>query len=175
MTASPMDLRGTLEAIYIASTAGAPMHAIESARVEIARGIEGDRYFTASGSFSRWPGEVRPISLIEAETLDAIRAEFSIDLAQGQSRRNLVTRNVRLPSLINRTFRIGPIAIFRGTRECAPCRYLARLLNQPALFDALRKRGGIRADVLVPGTIMPGDSIEFVTLSPPTAPRRQSR
>jgi MOSC domain-containing protein YiiM len=158
-------LRATLEAIYIAPTAGAPMAAIEAATVHPGRGIEGDRYFAGVGSFSRWPGEGRAISMIEQEVIDALREEHGFDLAEGRHRRNLVTRGVRLAALNGRTFRIGA-ALFRGARECAPCRYLERRVA-PGLYDALRGgRGGLRVDVLEAGALGAGDAIELVTPSP---------
>ena len=51
------------------------------------RGIEGDRYFLGVGSFSRWPGSGRALTLIEREAIDAIVFEYGIDLRDGLSRR----------------------------------------------------------------------------------------
>ena len=154
---------GTLAAIFIAPIAGARMAAVETATVHAGRGIEGDRYFAGVGSFSRWPGEGRAVSLFEQEVIDALRAEHGFDLSEGRHRRNLVTRGVRLADLNGRTFRIGPTALFRGTRVCTPCRYLERRVA-PGLYDALLGgRGGLRADVLEAGAIHVGDAIELVT------------
>lgn len=157
---------GTLHAIYIAPAAGAPTAAVDAAIVHPGRGIEGDRYFAGAGSFSRWPGEGRAISMIEQEVIDALRDEHGFDLSAGRHRRNLVTRGVRLGDLNGRTFCIGT-AVFRGARECAPCRYLERRVA-PGLYDALRGgRGGLRVDVLEAGAFHVGDAIELVT--PPSS------
>src|SRR5689334_2824394 len=95
------------------------------------RGLEGDRYHQANGSFSRWPGTGRALTLIAVEDLDAVRAEFEIDLSAGKHRRNLVTRGIDLRTLNGKKFRVGGRAgpLLRGTREAAPCEHLARLLN----------------------------------------------
>ena len=121
------------------------------------RGLEGDRYFHGRGSFSRWPGEGRDVTLIEEEAIEAILKVHGIDLRDGRSRRNIVTSGASLAELNGLKFRIGD-AIVRGARECAPCRHLERLIG-PGLYDAMLKRGGLRANILEGGTIHVGDVI----------------
>ncbi len=164
---------GAIHSIYIAPAARSPMVSLETAKLEAGLGIEGDRYHKEIGSFSRWPGEGRNISLIEQETIEAVLAETGIDLTAGQSRRNLVTRGVDLDSLNGKVFRIGT-AILRGARHCTPCRYLDRLVGI-AVHDALRRRGGLRAQVLASGTITVGDSIELATFLPDVPVRKIRR
>lgn len=126
-------------------------------------GLEGDRYFFAQGSFSRWPGTGRAVSLIAVETLEAVRAEHGIDLHGGRTRRNLVTSGIVLTGLQERTFRIGT-AVFRGVRPCAPCQYLERI-TEVGVFEALKGRGGLRADVIEEGILHIGDAIELLAAS----------
>lgn len=147
---------GTLAAIFITDRAGATMIPIERAHLVPERGIEGDRYFTGDGSFSRWEGSGRAITLIEQETIDAVVREHGIDLTNGQSRRNLVTRGVRLDQLDGQFFRIGGV-LLHGARECAPCKYLERLV--PGSFEALKGRGGLRAEIIEEGMIRIGDEM----------------
>ena len=151
---------GVAESIYLAPAAKAPPAAVASVLAVVGRGLEGDRYWTAAGSFSRWPGEGRAVTLIEAEAVEAVLAETGIDFTRGQHRRNLVTRGVRLPALNGRRFRIGT-AVFRGTRVCAPCAFLERL-TAPGAFAALKGRGGLRADLLEGGLLRAGDAIELL-------------
>jgi MOSC domain-containing protein YiiM len=120
-------------------------------------GLEGDRYGLRRGSMSRWPGPARQVSLIEQEALDFLLAEHGIDLGDGRSRRNLVTRGIALADLIKRRFRIGGV-LLRGVGPCLPCRHLERL-TQPGVFEALKGRGGLRAEVLEEGTLHIGDPI----------------
>ena len=151
---------GRVEAIYLAPTAGAPLVAVGLATLEVGRGLVGDRYHAGVGAFSRWPGEGRAVSLVEAEAVEAILAETGIDLREGRSRRNVVTRGVRLTDLIGRTFTVGG-AVLRGTRECTACGRMDRLVA-PGAFAAMRGRGGLRADVVAGGRVAAGDALRYL-------------
>ena len=151
-------MHGTVRAIYVAAAAGAAPVAVGEARAVAGRGLEGDRYFLGVGSFSRWPGEGRAVTLIEAEAIDAIRAECGIDLGDGRGRRNVVTAGVVLAELVGKRFRMGE-TLLRGVRLAAPCRYLERRVA-PGTFDAMKGRGGLRADVLEGGVIRAGDAVK---------------
>ena len=152
-----------LRSIWIASAAGRPLTSIAEIRVVPDRGLEGDRYFFARGHFSTWPGGGRNVTLIEEETLEAVRAEHGIDLGEGRHRRNLVTSGIALADLHNRTFRIGT-AIFRGIRPCPPCEYLEGIVG-PGVFEAIKGRGGLRADAIEEGVLHVGDVIELLPSS----------
>jgi MOSC domain-containing protein YiiM len=151
---------GVLRSIWISPTARERLVSIAEVRAVPGRGLEGDRYFLACGSFSRWPGTGRAVSLIAEEALEAVHAEHGIDLREGRSRRNLVTSGLILADLQDRTFRIGT-AVFRGVRPCAPCQYLERI-TEAGVFDALKDRGGFRADVIEEGVLRIGDAIELL-------------
>jgi MOSC domain-containing protein YiiM len=146
-----------VEGIFIAGAARETLAPVAEVRAVEGRGLEGDRYHAAVGSFSRWPGEGRAVTLVEAEVIEAILRDWDLDLSGGRSRRNLVTRGVRLADLLGRRFRIGK-ALFRGTRLAAPCAHLERL-TEPGVFEALKGRGGLRADVLESGVIRAGDAV----------------
>jgi MOSC domain-containing protein YiiM len=145
--------------LYLASAAGAAMKSVAEVCVG-EKGLAGDRYHAGLSSFSRWPGSGRAVSLIEQEAIDEILRETGIDLSEGQHRRNIVTRGVRLAELNGKTFQIGT-AVLRGARLAAPCRYLERLVG-PGVFAAMKGRGGLRADVVQDGIVRPGDAIEPV-------------
>ena len=149
--------RGAVAAIYIAPTARAEVAPADEVLAVAGRGLEGDRYFDGVGSFSRWPGEGRAITLIEDEAVEAILREHGIDLRDGRSRRNIVTRGASLKDLMGRKFRIGE-ALCWGARECAPCRHLERLLSA-GLMEPMAGRGGLRANVWEGGRIRVGDAI----------------
>lgn len=148
-----------LESIWIAPAAGETMLSLGLADVE-ETGIVGDRYHRGEGTFSRWQRANRAVSLIESQALLSIREETGIDLMEGRSRRNLVTTGISLADLVGGRFRIGSVC-FRASATCPPCRYLERLLGT-GTFEALRNRGGIRAEVIRGGSIRPGDAIEPV-------------
>ena len=151
---------GIVREIYLAPAAGAAPAPVEAALAVAGRGLEGDRYFLGVGSFSRWPGEGRAVTLVEEEAIDAIRREHGTDLGTGRSRRNIVTAGVVLANLVGKRFRLGD-ALLRGARLAAPCRYLERRVA-PGTYDAVKGRGGLRADVLEGGVIRVGDAVRIV-------------
>jgi len=147
---------GTLEFIYIASTAAAPTHPVNEAHAIPGVGLEGDRYALRTGTFSK-PLPDRELTLIEAEAIEALKGEYHFELAPGEARRNLVTRGVALNHLVGRDFQIGEVKV-RGIRLCEPCEHLQRLTGREVI-RGLTHRGGLRAQILTPGTIRVGDRI----------------
>jgi MOSC domain-containing protein YiiM len=139
--------------IFVSPEAAAPMQSCHAAQLVAGVGIEGDRYALKRGHWSdpRWPDQ--ELTLVEEE----VAADLALEPAA--LRRNLVTRGVRLESLIGVTFRIGSTRL-RGVRPCDPCRYLQGLLDRPGLARALEGRGGLRAAVLEGGRVDVGDAIE---------------
>ena len=153
-------MSGRVVGIYLGAKAGQPLEAVEVVRAVPGHGLEGDRYFLGRGSMSRWPGAGRAVSLIEAEVIEAVGLDWGLNLSGGRSRRNIVTAGVALPELIGATFRIGTV-LFRGVRACDPCGYLERRIG-PGLVEALRGRGGLRAEVIEEGLLCVGDAVEVV-------------
>src|SRR5687767_2650475 len=88
-------------------------------------GLEGDRYATRNGKYSDTPGTGREVTLVEREAIAAVRAD-GLDLADHETRRNLLTEGVPLNHLVGRTFRVGDV-VLRGVRLAEPCSYLAGL------------------------------------------------
>ena len=152
---------GTVVGIFIAPEAGAPMQAVEAVRAVPGRGLEGDRYFEARGSFSRWPGPHRDVTLIAEEGLAAMMRETGAVLTPEASRRNVLVRGVPLNDLIKKTFAVGAVQM-EGLRLCQPCKYLARVSGEPAVLPGLIKRGGLRARIVNEGIIRVGDRVRPV-------------
>lgn len=148
---------GTLISINISPAAEAPMQSVDEVRAVPGRGLEGDRYFAGAGSFSK-PQPDRELTLIEAEAIEALRAEFQVEYDLGASRRNLVTRGVPLNHLVGKEFWIGDIKA-RGLKLCEPCAHLQRL-SHPKVLPGLVHRGGLRAQILTEGTIRVGQTIK---------------
>ena len=151
---------GVVRAVYVAAEAGQPVSAVPRVRAVPGQGLEGDRYFFGRGHFSRWPGTGRQVTLIEEEVIEAVRREHGLDLDEGRSRRNLVTAGLRLNDLVGRRFRVGT-AVLRGMRLCPPCDYLEGLLGAEVM-EALKGRGGLRADVVEEGIIEVGAGVAVV-------------
>ena len=152
-----MSFTGNVVSIHIAPAAGAPMSAVAEIRVTAGKGLEGDRYFRKTGSYSKTPGSGREVTLIEIEAIDALQREYQIDIDPGQARRNIVTRGVALNHLIDREFSVGDV-VLRGTRPCDPCSHLEKLTVKGTLRGLIH-RGGLRADVVRGGTIRIEDPI----------------
>jgi MOSC domain-containing protein YiiM len=144
--------------IHIAPKAEALMVAVDVVRAEPGRGLEGDRYFEHTGTYSETPGSGREVTLVASEALAAIEREQGIRLAPGESRRNITTRGVDLNALVEQEFRVGDV-VLRGMRLCEPCEYLQGLTGQDGLLKALVHRGGLRCDIVSGGTIRVGDKI----------------
>jgi MOSC domain-containing protein YiiM len=142
---------GTLEGIFVAPSAAAPMQALERVHAEAGRGLEGDRYFLQIGTYSKTPGGGREVTLIDAESVDAL------NLPPGATRRNLVTRGVPLLSLIGQRFLLGEV-VLEGIRECPPCGHLEKL-TRPGVLGQLTGRGGLRCEIRQGGTIRVGDAV----------------
>ena len=140
---------GWVEAIFVSEKAKRVPVAVERARALAGRGLEGDRYFLGKGSFSHWRGTGRALTLVEAEALGDVGLGFA------ESRRNVVTRGVRLNELVGVRFRLGDVECL-GRRLCEPCRHLERLEKRDGLMRELAGRGGLRADVLSEGDIAAG-------------------
>jgi MOSC domain-containing protein YiiM len=153
-----MSFTGNVVSIHIAPAAGAPMSAVAEIRVIAGKGLEGDRYFRKTGSYSKTPGSGREVTLIEIEAIDALQREYRIDIDPGQARRNIVTRGVALNHLIDREFSVGDVVV-RGTRLCDPCSHLEKLTVKGTLRGLIH-RGGLRADIVRGGTIRIEDPIK---------------
>ncbi len=151
---------GRLIAAYIAEQASMEMEELPAARMIEGVGIEGDRYATGRGTYSYKPHEDRQCTLIEMETLDALRRDHGLTLEPHESRRNLTTQGVPLNHLVGRHFRVGEVVLFGG-RLNVPCKYLDDLLGRP-LFNPLLNRSGLNCRIIKGGTIRPGDVIEPV-------------
>ena len=155
---------GRVEAIYTAPEAKAPVVRVAEVEAEEGRGLSGDRYAEATGAFSRFSGVRREVSLISAEAIRTAENEAGVHLSAGEHRRNVVVRDVDLLALIGREFAVGD-AVMKGVQVCAPCGYLSKIQGQPGLRDALKGRGGIRAQVVKSGVIREGDQIFPVDIS----------
>src|SRR6516162_10587147 len=96
---------GTVVSLHIAQEASAPMTCITEVRAFPGRGLEGDRYFTGTGFYSKKSSfGGREVTLIEIESVEALfrgvlNAEgerLGISLTAADTRRNIATSGVPL-------------------------------------------------------------------------------
>ena len=165
---------GTLTGIFIASSAEAAMVSVSEIRAIPGRGLEGDRYFRAEGTFSRGHEPDSELTLIEAEAIEAFAREHSLVLEPADPRRNLVTHGVALNDLVGREFVIGEVRVL-GHGLCEPCKHLQQLTGQPAILKGLLHRAGLRAQIMAEGTLRVGDAIRPIPCNhEPPRPSAQS-
>src|ERR1043166_6942276 len=129
------------------------MQSMEAIEAVAGAGLVGDRYLAGTGFYSARPTDpgAREVTLFEAEVLDWLSQAHHIMLGTAEHRRNLTTRGVRLDTLLGRRFRVGHV-LLEGVKDCPPCAHLEQLVGKPVL-EPLLNRGGLRARVLVGGTI----------------------
>jgi MOSC domain-containing protein YiiM len=144
---------GSVERIAITPTRSALPEPVERVEVLPGQGPCGDRNFAPE------PQERtgKDLTLIEAEALEALAADTGIELSHQESRRNVLTRGVRLNDLVGRRFRVGEVECL-GVVLNEPCDHLQGL-TKPGVLKGLVHRGGLRADVLRGGTIAVGDDV----------------
>jgi MOSC domain-containing protein YiiM len=152
-----MPWEGRLEHIHVAPGASQPMRALGEARLVAGQGIEGDRYLLGTGTYSPRP-DIREATLIEAETLEALRRDHAIELLPHEHRRNLTTFGVPLNHLVGRRFTIGA-CVLEGGRLNVPCQYLEDLVGKK-VFKPLLNRSGLNCRIIVGGIVRVGDPIE---------------
>jgi MOSC domain-containing protein YiiM len=151
-------MSGQIVSIHITPKAEADMAAVDAVRAVPGRGLEGDRYFEHTGTYSETPGTGRDITLIESEQIEVVEKELGVRLNPGDSRRNITTRGVSLNDLVDREFHVGEVLV-RGMRLCEPCDYMQKRAGVDGLMKALVHRGGLRVEIIAGGTIRVGDEI----------------
>jgi MOSC domain-containing protein YiiM len=142
----PPFMPGTVEGIHVSPQFERLPQPVEAVDVT-AEGVRGDRYFGK-----------RNLTLIEAEALDGLFEDAGIELTAAESRRQVLTRGVRLNELVGKPFRVGDVVCV-GEEWCEPCRHLESL-TRPGVLRGLVHRGGLRADIVRGGRISVGDQVE---------------
>jgi MOSC domain-containing protein YiiM len=122
------------------------------------QGLEGDRYFLGTGTYSDKPRPDRQVTLVESEAIEALARDYDIALAPGATRRNITTRGVALNHLVGRDFLVGSVRL-RGIKLCEPCKHLEATLGLE-VRPGLVHRGGLRCEIVDGGQISVGDPIQ---------------
>ncbi|PTU32864.1 MOSC domain-containing protein [Stenotrophobium rhamnosiphilum] len=143
-----------IETIFVASEKASPQIEVSEIALVAGKGIVGDRNFNRS----RWPGQ--NITFIEAEEIEAFNAKYKRSLSVGETRRNIITRSVRLNDLVGKSFQIGEVE-FYGVELCEPCKKLGDLLatremQSHAVVNAWIRKAGLRANVMTNGILRVG-------------------
>jgi len=134
------------------------MTPLSEVRAVPGKGLEGDRYFSGSGTFS--PRPQKPdfeITFVEGEKIAAFARESGLPFNSLLARRNIVTEGVSLNDLVGEEFWVGEVRM-RGVRLCEPCNHLAKA-SFPEILKGLIHKAGLRAQIISEGRIRAGDLI----------------
>jgi hypothetical protein len=154
----------TIVEIWTAASPSSPMTCHSEVRLVPGKGIEGDRYFSGTGTFS--PRPQKPdfeLTLIERENVESFARESGLPFTAALARRNFVTEGVDLNALVGKEFLVGTVRI-EGIRLCEPCSYLAKT-TFPETLKGLVHKGGLRARIVTEGRIRVGDAVSVPPLA----------
>jgi len=152
---------GRVVEIWLAGAAAEPMRRVDAVEAITGLGLSGDRYALGGGTWAQYPDLEKQVTLIDRDDVAGVAADTGSDLTPGDTRRNLVTTGVDLPSLVGRWFTVGDVLLF-GMKRCPPCTHLERLTGV-RLVKAMVHRGGINAAVFAGGRIADGVAIRAVS------------
>jgi MOSC domain-containing protein YiiM len=158
MEAVIQTIPGTVVGLFITAAKEKPMRVVETVQAVKGRGLVGDRYFLGTGTYSNMAFWGANVTLIQSEAIRAVNIGHQTDFTGEMLRRNIVTANIKLDSLIGCDFRIGS-AILRGTKHFPPCAHLAKLLDRREVLKYFAYCGGIGAEVVSDGAISLHDHI----------------
>ncbi|MDG2095156.1 MAG: MOSC domain-containing protein [Phycisphaerales bacterium] len=144
---------GEVLGIWISTETGGDNQPLETVLAVAGEGLVGDRY-RRSGK----PDQ--EITLIESEQLDWFQQEHGMTFPPAQTRRNILTRDIRLNELVGRRILIGG-AVIEGMRLCEPCKTLQERTGLPVL-PAMINRGGLNCRIIQGGEIRIGDAIDQI-------------
>lgn len=147
---------GTLSAICLSARKGERKQAVERAALRKDHGIEGDAH---AGDWHR------QVSLLSAESADAVRRKGLPDLAAGDFAENLLVSGVDLAALgLGSTLRIGAEAELTITQIGKTCH--APCIIQAKTGECIMPRQGLFARVARSGAIACGDEVAVVAAVP---------
>jgi len=152
--------QGVLDHIHITPAKSQPMQPLQSATLVEGRGIDGDRYFLETGTYSGIPGPDRQITLIESEMLERVAQDCGEEIHVDDHRRNLTVTGVPLQHLVGLRFAVGDV-VLEGVRINQPCKYLNLMLKRD-VYMPLWNRSGLNCKVITGGQIHIGDTLRAI-------------
>ena len=161
---------GFVISLHIAPAAHVPMTALSSAHLVPGRGIVGDRYYLRRGRDVAADRFSCDVTLVEEETIEAMRRREPHVDPGSSARRNIVVRGCALSQLVGHTFRIGDVLLrglaprnsSNGTSESTQMITPLESTEQAARCLVL-PRSDLRTDVLTDGIISVGDRVERIS------------
>ena len=139
--------------ITVCSDFGKDMIQLDYVEAIAGKGIVEDRYFKKNKNTSN-------ITLIEKENIDFFNENSSCSIPYQKFRRNIITKGIRLNSLVGREIFIGSVKI-KVHELCQPCLKLQKLLGQNNFVKDMTHKSGIRCEILIGGKIGKGNKITY--------------
>jgi MOSC domain-containing protein YiiM len=121
--------------------------------------------FGITGDYRSEKFQIGQITLIEAETIDAMSRKLGYDIPSGSSRRQIIVKGIKLNELIGRNLRMGQILV-RVEDKCNPCKNMETKIG-PGAEEAMNDNGGIHCRIIKGGELRVGDKI---TVESPRCP-----
>jgi MOSC domain-containing protein YiiM len=144
-----MGSKGKVVAVNISRNKGTKKRNVRRCELLMAFGLKGD----AHGG--HWH---RQVSLLANESIDKMRRK-GLEAAYGDFAENITTEDIDLLNLpIGTTLRVGQEVILRMTQKGKECHDRCAIYDQ--MGDCVMPREGVFAEVVHPGQIAVGDSIE---------------
>lgn len=146
-----MAIRGKVLAVNISRHKGTKKRNVRRCDLLVDFGLQGDAHA------GQWH---RQVSLLANESIHKMR-ERGLKAAYGDFAENITTEGIDLMSLpIGTTLRVGEEAILRMTQKGKECHDRCAIYYE--MGDCVMPREGIFAEVLHPGKISIGDTIEVM-------------
>ena len=146
-------------AICITEKHGAQPKMVNTIKLISGLGIVGDAHFKQKQHSGQ------NITFIQSEVINFYNTTYKQNIGLIAAKRNVITRNIELNSLVGKEFLIGEVK-FKGVRLCEPCNYFAKsLVTTITKFEVMKAflhKGGLRADVVSSGKIAIGMTFSFI-------------
>ena len=145
------------EIIKIGLTKNHNQEIIEVREIDLVagKGIVGDRHF------KDYNEPFNQLSIIESESIDEYNFKNKLNIPHLNFRRNIVTKGIKLNSLVEKRIKIGPVSL-EVIDLCRPCRHLSEKLERDDIIKEFLRKGGIRCQIINDGKISVGDQIEII-------------
>ena len=131
------------------------IESINSAKLTVGKGIEGDRFCLENND------EKSQVSLIQSENIDYYNSKFNTNFSYIEFRRNLITKDIELNDLVGKKLKIGDVNL-EVHDLCRPCKHLQEKLGKDNIIKEFLRRGGLVCKILNSGTIKVGDEISIL-------------
>ena len=139
----------------IAKSSNQKIEEVEKVELLSGKGIVDDYHFNENNDVKK------QITLIESENIDYYNDKFKTNYSYLEFRRNVVTKGIRLNDLVGKKLLIGDIEV-KGHDLCRPCKHLEETLKGKDIIKEFIRKGGLRCEILISGTIKLGDEIKTI-------------